>query len=75
MKTFIEEVKAFAHSKSVEVESVKEKINKNRVTVALITFNVTGPQNKTVEKALQNVMKKDEISKVEALVKICSSFA
>jgi len=75
MKTFIEEVKAFAHSKGVEVESVKEKINKNRITVALITFNVTGPQNKTVEKALQNIMKKDEISKVEALVKICSSFA
>ena len=73
IKTFIEEVKEFAHSKGVEVEAIKEKINKSRVTVALMTFNVTSPQNKTIEKALQKVMKKDGIKKTEALVKICSS--
>lgn len=73
MKTFIEAVKKFAHSKGVEVESIKEKINKNRVTVALINFNVTSPQNKTIEKALQKVMTKDGIKKTEALVKICST--
>jgi hypothetical protein len=37
-----------------------------------MTFNVTSPQNKTIEKALQEVMKKDGIKKTEALVKICS---
>lgn len=74
IKTFIQEVTKFAENKGVEVESVKEKINPKKVTVALITFSVTSPQAKVINKALEKVIKAEKTNKSGALERICSKF-
>ena len=74
IKIFIQEVTKFAENKGVEVESVKEKINPKKVTIALITFSVTSPQAKVINKALEKVIKAEKTSKSGALEKICSNF-
>lgn len=74
IKKFIQEVTKFAENKGVGVESVKEKINPKKVTVALITFSVTSPQAKVINKALEKVIKAGKTNKSGALETICSNF-
>lgn len=74
MKTFVKEVSKFAQTKGVEVESVKEKINPKKVTVALITFNVTAPQAKVINQAIEKLIKGEKVSRSRALELICADF-
>jgi len=74
MSRFIKEVTGFAHSKGVEVEEVKQQINPDRVTVALVTFNVTAPQHKVIKSALEKVIKEENVSETRALELICADF-
>jgi len=74
MKTFVKEVTKFAETKGAEVESVKEKINPKKVTIALITFNVTGPQAQVINRAIEKLIKAEKVSKSRALELICADF-
>lgn len=74
MKTFVKEVTKFAKAKGVEVESVKEKVNAKKVTVALITFSVTSPQAKVINGAVEKLIKAEKVSKSRALELICADF-
>ena len=74
MKTFVKEVTKFAEAKGAEVESVKEKINPKKVTIALITFSVTGPQAKVINRAIEKLIKAEKVSKSRALELICADF-
>lgn len=74
MNCFIKEVTGFAHSKGVEVEEVKQQINPDRVTVALVTFNVTAPQHKVIKSALEKLIKEESVSETRALELICADF-
>ena len=74
IKTFVKEVTKFAEAKGAEVESVKEKINPKKVTIALITFSVTGPQAKVINRAIEKLIKAEKVSKSRALELICADF-
>lgn len=74
LKTFIKEVTKFATSRGAEVQSVKEKINSKKVTVALITFNVTAPQAQVINRAIEKLIKAEKVSKSRALELICADF-
>ena len=74
LKTFVKEVTKFAETKGAEVESVKEKINPKKVTIALITFSVTGPQAKVINRAIEKLIKAEKVSKSRALELICADF-
>ena len=74
IKTFIKDVTKFAEAKGAEVESVKEKINPKKVTIALITFSVTGPQSKVINRAIEKLIKAEKVSKSRALELICADF-
>lgn len=74
MKTFVKEVTKFADAKGVGVESVKEKINPKRVTIALISFSVTAPQAKVINRAIEKLVKAEKVSKSRALELICADF-
>ena len=74
MKTFIKEVSKFAHDKGVGVESVKEKVNPKKMTVALIAFNVTAPQAQVINRAIEKLIKAEKVSKSRALELICADF-
>jgi len=74
IKTFVKEVTKFAETKGAEVESVKEKINPKKVTIALITFSVTGPQSKVINRAIEKLIKAEKVSKSRALELICADF-
>jgi len=75
VKKFVKEVTKFATSRGAEIESVKEKINSKKVTVALITFNVTSPQAKTINRAIEKLIKAKKITKSQALELICADFS
>ncbi len=74
IKSFVKEVTKFAESKGAEVESVKEKINPKKVTIALVTFSVTGPQAKVINRAIEKLIKAEKVSKSRALELICADF-
>jgi len=74
LKIFVKEVTKFAESKGAEVESVKERINPKKVTVALITFNVTAPQAQVINRAIEKLIKAEKVSKSRALELICADF-
>ena len=74
LKTFVKEVTKFAESKGAEVESVRERINSKKVTVALITFNVTAPQAQVINRAIEKLIKAEKVSKSRALELICADF-
>ena len=51
-----------------------EKINPKKVTIALITFSVTGPQAKVINRAIEKLIKAEKVSKSRALELICADF-
>lgn len=71
---FIKEITAFALRKGAEVESIKKKINPKKVTVALMTFNVTAPQAALINQAVEKLIKEEKVSKGRALELICADF-
>ena len=73
-KQFVKDITKFAEAKGAEVESVKEKINPKKVTVTLITFNVTAPQAKVINRAIEKLIKAEKVSKSRALELICADF-
>ena len=73
-KQFVKDITKFASSKGVDVESVKEKMNPKKVTVALISFNVTAPQAKVINRAIEKLIKAEKVSKSRALELICADF-
>lgn len=74
IKTFVKEVTKFAESRGAEIKSVKENINPKKVTVALITFNVTAPQAQVINRAIEKLIKAEKVSKSRALELICADF-
>lgn len=74
IKTFVKEVTKYAESRGAEVKSVKESINPKKVTVALITFNVTAPQAEVINRAIEKLIKAEKVSKSRALELICADF-
>ncbi len=74
IKAFVKQITKFAAARGAEIESVKEKINTKKVTVALITFNVTSPQAKIINKAIEQLIKAKKVTKSGALELICADF-
>lgn len=74
IKQFVKDITKFASSSGVDIESVKEKINPKKVTVALISFNITAPQAKVINRAIEKLIKAEKVSKSRALELICADF-
>lgn len=74
IKQFVKDITKFAELKGAEVVSSKEKINPKKVTVNLITFSVTSPQAKVINRAIEKVMKSENVSKTRALELVCADF-
>ncbi len=74
IKQFVKDIAKFAETKGAEVASAKEKINPKKVTVNLITFNVTAPQSKVINRAIEKLIKDEKVSRSRALELICADF-
>lgn len=74
IKQFVKDITKYAGTKGAEVESVKEKVNPAKVTVALITFTVTAPQAKVINRAIEKLIKAEKVTKSRALELICANF-
>ena len=70
----INRITAFAKLIGIKVADSKLKIAKGKETVALLTFNVTDPQRKVIEQALNDIQKSEEVSKSRALELICADW-
>lgn len=74
IKQFVKDITKYANTRGAEVESVKEKINPAKATVALITFTVTAPQAKVINRAIEKLIKAEKVTKSRALELICADF-
>lgn len=73
-KQFVKDIVKFAETRGGEVVSVKEKINPKKVTVNLITFSITAPQSKVINRAIEKLIKDEKVSRSRALELICADF-
>lgn len=73
-KQFVKDMTKFAETRGAEVISVKKKINPKKVTVNLITFSVTAPQSKVINRAIEKLIKDEKVSRSRALELICADF-
>ena len=64
----------FAKTKGLKVEKISKDVNKQRETIALITFNVTNPQKTVIDDALQTIMTELKLTESEALAELCSQY-
>ena len=71
---FIKAVTAFAKAKGVKVEKAVKDINKQRETIALVSFNITNPQKGVIDEALNTLSKETKMTESEAIAEICSRF-
>ena len=71
---FIKAVTAFAKAKGVKVEKAVKDINKQRETIALVSFNVTNPQKGVIDEALNALSKESKMTESEAIAEVCSRF-
>ncbi len=71
---FIKAVTVFAKAKGVKVEKAVKDINKQRETIALVSFNVTNPQKGVIDEALNTLSKETKMTESEAIAEICSRF-
>ncbi|KKU78078.1 MAG: hypothetical protein UY03_C0004G0019 [Parcubacteria group bacterium GW2011_GWA2_47_64] len=71
---FIKAVTAFAKAKGVKVEKAVKDINKQRETIALVSFNVTNPQKGVIDEALNVLSKETKMTESEAIAEVCSRF-
>ena len=71
---FIKAVTAFAKAKGVKVEKAVKDVNKQRETIALVSFNVTNPQKGVIDEALNTLSKETKMTESEAIAEICNRF-
>jgi len=71
---FIKAMTAFAKAKGVKVEKAVKDINKQRETIALMSFNVTNPQKGVIDEALNILTKETKMTESEAIAEVCSRF-
>ena len=71
---FIKAVTAFAKAKGVKVEKAIKDVNKQRETIALVSFNVTNPQKGVIDEALNTLSKESKMTESEAIAEICNRF-
>lgn len=74
IKQFVKDITKFSETRGAEVVSAKEKINPKKVTVNLITFSVTAPQAKVINRAIEKLIKDEKVSRSRALELICADF-
>lgn len=71
---FIKAVTAFAKAKGIKVEKAVKDINKQRETIALVSFNVTNPQKGVIDEAINILSKQSKMTESEAIAEVCSQF-
>ena len=71
---FIKSVTAFAKTKGVKIEKAVKDVNKQRETIALMSFNVTNPQKNAIDEAISALLKETKMTESEAITEICSRF-
>lgn len=73
-KQFVKDIVKFGETRGAALVSAKEKINPKKVTVNLITFSVTAPQSKVINRAIEKLIKDEKVSRSRALELICADF-